>query len=99
MFKSLIRKKTYRGWKKHKKNVLETKCIKSGGKSRLSLSFLSYTVNDVRRKLYMVGIQLAVGKRARRMPDTTVETTLQLVIVCAISSCFSLKVRCLLRIK
>ena len=79
--------------------MLETKCIKSGGKSQFYLSFLSYTVNDVRRKLYMVGIQLAVGKRARRMPDTTVETTLQLVIVCAISSCFSLKVRCLLRIK
>ena len=56
-------------------NVLETKCIKSGGKSQFSLSFLSYTVNDVRRKLHRVGIQLTVEKRAKRMPDTTLETT------------------------
>ena len=39
------------------------------------LSFLSSTVNDVRRKLYMVGIHSTVGKRAKRLPDTTVETT------------------------
>ena len=32
-------------------NVLETKCTKSSGKSRFSLSFLSSTVNDIRRKL------------------------------------------------
>ena len=38
-----------------------------------SLIFSS-TVNDVRRKLYMVGIYLTVGKQAKRMPDTTVET-------------------------
>ena len=55
--------------------VLETKWTKSGGKSQFSLSFLSSTVNDVRRKLYMVGIHLTVGKPAKRMPDTTVETT------------------------
>ena len=36
-------------------NVLETKCTKSGGKSQFSLSFLSPTVNDIRRKLHMVG--------------------------------------------
>ena len=29
--------------------------------------------------LYMVGIQSTVGKRAKRMPDTTVETTLVVV--------------------
>ena len=40
-----------------------------------SLIFLSSTVNDVRRKLNMVGIHVTVGKRAKRMPDTTVETT------------------------
>ena len=50
----------------------------------LFLLFLSFfysfphssTVNDVRRKLYMVGIYSTVGKRAKRMPDNTVETTL-----------------------
>ena len=31
--------------------------------------------NDVRRKLYMVGTYSTVEKRAKRMPDTTVETT------------------------
>ena len=36
---------------------------------------LSSTVNDVRRKLYTVVIHLVVGKRAKRMPDTTVENT------------------------
>ena len=55
--------------------MLETKCIKNGGKSLFSVSFLSSTVNDVRRKLYMVGIHSTVEKRAKRMPDTTVETT------------------------
>ena len=40
-----------------------------------SLIFLSSKVNDVRRKLYMVRIHLTVGKQAKRMPDTTVETT------------------------
>ena len=55
--------------------MLETKCIKSGGKSLFSVSFLSSTVNDVRRKLYMVKIHSIVEKRAKRMPDTTVETT------------------------
>ena len=33
------------------------------------------TVNDVRRKLYTVEIHSTVGKRAKRMPDPTVETT------------------------
>ena len=56
-------------------SVLETKCIKSGGKIRFSLSFLSSTVNDVRRKLYMVIIHSTVGNRAKQEPDTTVETT------------------------
>ena len=37
--------------------------------------FLSPTVNDIRRKLYMVGTYSTVGKRAKRMPDTTVENT------------------------
>ena len=49
--------------------------IKSSGKSQFSLSFLSSTVNDVRRKLYTVVIHSTVGKRAKRMLDTTVETT------------------------
>ena len=52
-----------------------TKCIKSSGKSQFSLSFLSSTVNDARRKLYMVGIHPTVEKTAKRTPDTTVETT------------------------
>ena len=43
---------------------------------RFSLSFLSSTVNDISRKLYMVGTHLTVEKRAKRMPDPTVETTL-----------------------
>ena len=55
--------------------VLVTKCIKSGGKSQFSLSFLPSAVNDARRKLYMVGIYLTVEKRAKRMPDATFETT------------------------
>ena len=33
------------------------------------------TVNDVRRKLFTVRIHLTVRKRAKRMPDATVETT------------------------
>ena len=33
--------------------------------------------NDVRRKLYTVGIRLTVEKQAKGMPDTTVETTLR----------------------
>ena len=40
-----------------------------------SRSFLFYTVNDVRRKPYMVEICLTVGEGAKEMPDTTVETT------------------------
>ena len=40
-----------------------------------SLSFLSSTVSDIRKKLYMVGTYSTVKKRAKRMPDTTVETT------------------------
>ena len=55
--------------------MLETKCIKSGGKSQLSLSFLASIVNDVRRKLYAVGTHSTVEKRAKRMQDITVETT------------------------
>ena len=51
------------------------KCTKSGGNIWLSFLFFSSTVNDVRRKLHMVGIHLTVGKRAKRMPDITVETT------------------------
>ena len=54
------------GWQQH---------IKRGSKSQLSLSFLSFTVNDVTRKLYMVGTHSTVEKRAKRMPDITVETT------------------------
>ena len=46
------RKLTFCGWGYYfPRNVLEKKCIKSGGKSRLSLSFLASIVNDVRRKL------------------------------------------------
>ena len=48
---------------------------KSGGKSQFFLSSLSSTVNDIRRKPYMVGTYLTVGKQAKRMPDATVETT------------------------
>ena len=41
----------------------------------LSLLFLASTVKDVKRKLHMVEIHSTVGKRAKRMPDATVETT------------------------
>ena len=44
-------------------------------------SLLSYTVNDIRRKLYTVRINLTVKKRAKRMPYTTVETTIIHLIV------------------
>ena len=40
-----------------------------------SLLFLASTINDVRRKLHMVEIHWTVGKRAKRIPDATVETT------------------------
>ena len=36
---------------------------------------LASTVNEVRRKLHMAGIHLTVGKQAKRMQDTTFETT------------------------
>ena len=51
---------------------------KSGGKGRFSLSFLSSRVNDIRRKLYMVGTYSTVWKGAKRMPNIRVETTLSL---------------------
>ena len=57
-------------------NLLETKCIKSGAKSPFSLSFLASTLNDVTRKLYTIGTQSTVEKRAKRMPDIIVETTI-----------------------
>ena len=44
--------------------------------SRLSLWFFALTVNDVTRKLCMVGIRSTVEKRAKRMPDFIVETTI-----------------------
>ena len=51
----------------------------SGGKSRFSLYFISTTVKDIRRKLYMFMVRthlyLTVEKQAKRMPDATVETT------------------------
>ena len=50
------------------------KKVKSGGKSQISLSFLSSSGNDVRTMLYTVGIHSTVGKRAKRMPVTRVET-------------------------
>ena len=50
-------------------------CIKSGGKSQISLSFFAFSGNDIRRKLYTVGIHSTVEKRAKGMPDITVETT------------------------
>ena len=37
--------------------------------------FPTVNFNDLRRKLYMVRTHLTVGKRAKRMPDTTFETT------------------------
>ena len=46
-------------------SILRPIRIKSGGKSWFSLSFLYSTVNDVRRKLYTVGIHATVGKRAK----------------------------------
>ena len=58
-----------------KLHSLATTRIKSGGKSQISLSFLSSLGNDIRRKHYMVGIHSTVGKRAKRMPNTTVEIT------------------------
>ena len=39
-------------------------------------SLLSSAVNDIRRKIYMVGTYSTVGKQAKRMPDPTVETTI-----------------------
>ena len=56
-------------------------CIKSGGKSRISLSFFASSGNDVRRKLYTVGIHSTVEKRAKVMPDTTVDTTLSIYYI------------------
>ena len=56
--------------------MLATKCTKSDGKSQFSLSFLSPTVKDIRRKFYMVGTYLTVEKQAKRMPDATVQTTI-----------------------
>ena len=56
-------------------NLYDLKCIKG---STLSLLFLAFTINDVRRKLHMVEIHLTVGKWAKRMPDATVETTINL---------------------
>ena len=41
----------------------------------LSLLFLAPTVNDIRRKLHIVKIHSTVGKRAKRTPDATDETT------------------------
>ena len=40
-----------------------------------TISFFLSTVNDIRGKLYMVGTYSTVKKRAKRMPDPTVETT------------------------
>ena len=40
-----------------------------------SLSFISSTVNDIRRKPYTVGILSTIEKRAKIMPDPTVKTT------------------------
>ena len=48
---------------------------KSNGKIQIYLSFLSSTVNDIRRKLSMVGTYSTVEKQAKRVPDPTVETT------------------------
>ena len=62
--------------------VLETtaqcvreKMIKSSGKSQIYLLFFACSGNDVRRKLYTVRIHSTVEKRAKGMPDITVETT------------------------
>ena len=68
--------------------MLETKCIKRVGKSQFSLSFLFSTVNDVRRKLYTVVKHSTEGKRAKRMPDTTVETTNALKLYFFLGSLF-----------
>ena len=43
----------------------------------LSLSFFSLTVYDVTRKLDVVETYSTVRKRAKRMPDTFVETTIR----------------------
>ena len=43
--------------------------------TNLTLLFLSSTVNDIRRKLDMVGIHSTVGELAKRMLDPSVETT------------------------
>ena len=51
------------------------KRIKSCGELIFFPSFLFHTVYDIRRKLYTVEIHLTVEKRAKRMPDPTVETT------------------------
>ena len=50
-------------------------------RAALSLLFLASTVNDVRRKLHMVEIHLTVEKRAKRMPDATVENTFRFVLM------------------
>ena len=47
------------------RNVLEIKCTWSGANIWLPLLFLTSTINDVRRKLHMVGTHLTVEKRAK----------------------------------
>ena len=58
--------------------VLETTahCVREKAVERVDfLSFLLYTVNDIRRKPYMVETHSTVEKRVKRTPDPTVETT------------------------
>ena len=62
-------------WQQHNMSRSCDLCIKSGRKSQFSLSFCASSGNDVRRKLYTVGIHSTVEKRSKGMPDTTVETT------------------------
>ena len=53
-------------------SFLSVECITN---SSGFLLFLASTVNDVRTKLHIVEKHSTVEKRAKRMPDATVETT------------------------
>ena len=54
-----------------------TPVVSTVGSGILFARFSTVEFNDIRRKLYMVGTYSTVGKRAKRMPDPTVETTLK----------------------
>ena len=56
-------------------NVLETKWIKRVERVNFLSHFFLLQLMMSEESVYMVVIHSTVGKRAKRMPDTTVETT------------------------